>query len=189
MLCTLCGLLLLSLSSTCVITAKHGKAPLPSTLPTCSAAPFLPYTEWAKLLTARAQNLPDRVSQGLTPPQYTATMATRNDWKVTSLPIEHVAIPLPSNFLSFSSNEWEMVQKGLVPQDMDERWFIYCEGRTVYFHRSWSGFCVYELDVREQGGRWVAVQAMANRDKGQYTGTDEDGDLQTIKALCGLLTG
>jgi len=32
---------------------------------------------------------------------------------------------------------------GLVPEEIEDKWFIYWEDDTLFFHRSWTGNCIY----------------------------------------------
>ncbi len=51
----------------------------------------------------------------------------------------------------FSPNELATVACGLIPQEMEDKWFIFLEDDVLWFHRSWTGLCCYQ--VRLEGGR------------------------------------
>jgi hypothetical protein len=44
---------------------------------------------------------------------------------------------------------------GCIPRDMDDRWFIYLEGEWVHLHRSWTGFCIYQVRLEAVGSSYI----------------------------------
>jgi hypothetical protein len=66
---------------------------------------------------------------------------------------------------------------------MEDKWFLFFEDDTLFFHRSWTGFCVYE--VHFEGS--TATHAVVNRDPEQYRATDDDRDQQLIHHLIQVL--
>ena len=67
------------------------------------------------------------------------TTAQRGDWETTPMPAERKTIPLD---LRFSAEEMARIVRGVVPQQMEDKWFIYYEKQKLYLHRSWTGYCV-----------------------------------------------
>lgn len=66
--------------------------------------------------------------------------ATRNSWKIGPLPNEREHIDLP---LIFDDTEGEKLRLGHIPEDMDDKWFIFFEKGWLYFYRSWTGDCIF----------------------------------------------
>jgi hypothetical protein len=66
---------------------------------------------------------------------------------------------------------------------MDDKWFIFFEKGWLYFHRSWTGHCIYavRLDGSPAGVR--IVEAWANRDREQYVSAGTETDKQLIEQL------
>ena len=96
------------------------------------------------------------------------------------MPAEREPIELP---LLFSDAEGERMREGHVPLDMDDKWFIYFEDGWLYFHRSWSGHCIYavRLDGSPAGVR--VVEAWVNRDREQYNSPDIETDKRMVEQL------
>lgn len=82
----------------------------------------------------------------------------------------------------FSAEEFALLQRGLVPEQMEDKWFIVWHDDALWCHRSWSGLCVYRLRFVADEGRYVVIEALANRDPGQYS-TTEAHDLGTLDYL------
>ena len=83
----------------------------------------------------------------------------------------------------FSSEEFETISRGLIPQDMDDKWFIYLEGNTLNLHRSWTGICIYQVEFATDSGNHTVRRALVNRDRNQYGGTDGDYDSKFLHFL------
>jgi hypothetical protein len=108
------------------------------------------------------------------------TPATRESWRNSPLPEERARLDMQREF---SAQEVELLRSGLVPEQMEDRWFIFLEGDTLYFHRSWSGFCIYQLTLTPEGERYRVGEALVNRDRSQYGGTDDGYDERLLAFL------
>ncbi|MBR5048926.1 MAG: 23S rRNA (uracil(1939)-C(5))-methyltransferase RlmD [Erysipelotrichaceae bacterium] len=102
--------------------------------------------------------------------------AGRNDWKNLPMPDQHETFVLNR---TFSDQQMDALRRGNVPQAMEDKWFWYMEGSTLRAHRSWTGYCIYQIDFREDGDHVVTV----NRDPGQYGCTSIEEDRETLNRL------
>ncbi len=71
------------------------------------------------------------------------------------------------------------LRRGHIPQEMEDKWFWYMEGDTLYAHRSWTGFCIYRVDFKPDDKHLVTV----SRDKEQYSCTSIEEDARKISKL------
>ena len=62
---------------------------------------------------------------------------------------------------------------------MEDKWFWYVESNKLYIHRSWTGFCIYIVELDTNGHLEVVV----NRNMEQYKNTDVDEDKNTLSHL------
>ena len=111
--------------------------------------------------------------------------ATKDDWKTSPLPEKHISIEWER---VFSTEEFELIQKGLIPQEMEEKWFIYYEEPWLYFHRSWTGFCIFVVRF-ETAQEIKAVEIKASREPEQYASMGEYSDIGTVRSLFRMLLG
>ncbi len=102
--------------------------------------------------------------------------ACRSDWKTVPMPEKHETFVLSR---VFSDEEMEVLRCGSVPQAMEDKWFRYMEGSTMWAHRSWTGYCIYRIDFKEDGNHVVTV----NRDPEQYTCTSIAEDITSLGKL------
>lgn len=66
--------------------------------------------------------------------------ALPSDWTNLPLPVKRVELTLNH---TFTGKEMDSIRGGVVPGQMEDKWFLYFADDALYFHRSWSGFCVY----------------------------------------------
>jgi hypothetical protein len=110
--------------------------------------------------------------------------AKPTDWDIKPFPIKRTTIHLGK---AFSPDEMGIIRRGLVPLEMEDKWFIYWADNTLYFHRSWTGFCVYVVRFAEDADGCRIVEADANRDPEQYNETSDERDAEMICYLIDVL--
>ena len=79
--------------------------------------------------------------------------ATRESWKILPLPEKRVEIPFER---TFTADEYQELARGVIPQEMEDKWFIFCENDVLYFHRSWTGYCILQVPLVFTGTHWEA---------------------------------
>ena len=104
------------------------------------------------------------------------SVARRQDWKTKPMPRKHETFILSR---SFSAEEMEALRRGNIPEAMEDKWFWYMEGSTLWAHRSWTGYCIYRIDFKEDGHHVVTV----NRSPRQYKCTSIEEDAETLNRL------
>ena len=104
------------------------------------------------------------------------TVARRNDWKTEPMPEQHASFVLDR---SFSGGEMDALRRGNIPQAMEDKWFWYMEGSTLWAHRSWTGCCIYRIDFKDDNHHLVTV----NRDPEQYGCTSIREDVEALNKL------
>jgi hypothetical protein len=92
--------------------------------------------------------------------------ATRKSHSVYPFSRRRALIPFER---SFTAEEFERVKLGVVPQEMEDHWFIFLEARRhnyIYFVRSWTGFCAYVVRVEQTNNVPRITKAWASRQYG-----------------------
>lgn len=111
--------------------------------------------------------------------------AIATDWKTHPLPEQRMRFTLDR---VFSRPEMERIRNGLVPVQMEDKWFIYSEDDTLYFHRSWTGYCIYVARFVEVGeGSCRIAEVAVNGDASQYHAKDAAQEAGHINYLIDLL--
>lgn len=110
--------------------------------------------------------------------------AKPTDWKTEPLPSQRATILLDQ---TFSQKETNRIRRGLVPEEMADKWFIYWQDDALFFHRSWTGFCIYIVRFAKDGDGRKMVDACVNRDPEQYAETSDEQDAKMISYLIDVL--
>ncbi len=63
----------------------------------------------------------------------------------------------------FGAVQFERLRQGLVPQQMEDKWFVYYDEPFLYWHRSWSGKPVYRVELAFADGTARVVGAQISK--------------------------
>ena len=102
--------------------------------------------------------------------------ADRGDWKILDMPKQHETFILQR---PFTPKQMAALRHGHIPQEMEDKWFWFMEGDTLFVHRSWTGFCIYRIDFKPDHNHIVTV----NRDPEQYKCTSAAEDAKRLDGL------
>jgi hypothetical protein len=107
-------------------------------------------------------------------------IAKRNMWKTN---------PFPETFESFqldrtyNVSKFEKLIEGIVPEEMEDKWFVFYEEPWLFLHHSWSGDGEFKVRFESaDGGRRVA-EVLAARDAKQRSSNDIRQDQLLMAAL------
>src|SRR5262245_3953687 len=106
--------------------------------------------------------------------------ARPDSWQATPMPKAAVRLSFDD---SYSAEEYTAIVHGIVPQEMEDKWFIYEDGGAMYFHRSWTGACIYRVRFEATDTRYRVVEALVSRDREQYMGDDEADEARLLRFL------
>lgn len=112
--------------------------------------------------------------------------ATRSCWKDLAWPDQRERFELP---LHFTDGEAEKLRLGLIPRDMNDRWFIFFEDGWLYFHRSWTGDCIYGVRLSDTPGGVLIAEAWASRDRDRYNSPGIEEEKQRVADLLHFVLG
>ena len=103
-------------------------------------------------------------------------IAERSDWKRLDMPARHDTFRLHR---PFTAAQMAALRRGNIPQEMEDKWFWFMEGDTLFAHRSWTGICIYRVDFQPDQNHLVTV----NRDPEQYKCTSVEDDAESLNKL------
>ena len=103
-----------------------------------------------------------------------------SDWKTEALPEQSTTLRLDRRF---DARAMHSIRQGQIPAEMEEKWFVYWADDVLYFHRSWTGCCIYVVRFVADGEGWRMTEAQVNRDPEQYRETDDAADVRMISFL------
>ena len=90
--------------------------------------------------------------------------------------------PLPSTKVQlqismkkiFSIAEYEVMQLGFVSGDMNDHWNVYWDNDCLFFYRSWSESCMYEVYFKNHDGGYSIREVWFNPDLLQRSEVDAE---------------
>lgn len=103
-------------------------------------------------------------------------MVQKTDWKTIEMPAQTEQFVIEK---TFTDTEIDYLKEGHRPQEMEDKWFMYYEDHKLFIHRSWTGYCIYIIDLSESGRLNITV----NRNPGQY----KEGSIESDKILVNIL--
>jgi hypothetical protein len=93
-------------------------------------------------------------------------IADKDCWKNTPLPTETIDL---SYQRTFTKDEIEKIKKGMIPEQMEDKWFIYCQDETINIHRSWTGIQIYRVEYHSVAdNEFQVTKVLVNGDKKHY---------------------
>jgi hypothetical protein len=72
---------------------------------------------------------------------------------------------------------------GHIPEDMNDRWFIFLEDGWLLFHRSWTGNCIFGLKLEVLSVGVTITEGWVSRKTDEYSSTDVDKDVELVQTL------
>ena len=103
--------------------------------------------------------------------------AKRDSWKFN--PVNKPVLLKYNLVLSF--DKWNLLKQGLVPKVMEDRWFVFLEDNIVYFVRSWTGNCIFTVEIKIMEDNNVLLHKVKmEEDKNIYRG---DSPAETLELL------
>lgn len=107
-------------------------------------------------------------------------VAESTSWKHLPPPEERE----PLGFEAFYNDyETDQLKLGLVPDQMEDKWFIYFEDGWLRFHRSWTGAYIYALKLEPSPEGWRVTDSWVNRNHQQYAGKNTAYDRKLVQFL------
>jgi len=118
-------------------------------------------------------------------------IATKESWKNTPIDTPKridISKIVPDLDLSFSEEQLLKIKNGLIPQEMEDKWFIYYENDWLFFHRSWTGYGIYRAKIvkkkNNSNNRDYAIKDFyVERNKKYYNHENEEYELDVLLQL------
>jgi len=104
-------------------------------------------------------------------------IARKTDWNSTSITNEHgITISV-----TLSELEFKKLSVGMIPHEMEDKWFIYMLDNTLHAHRSWTGREIFRVHFEENHGKFMARFAIVERNEEFYKNTSDEVDKSMVQ--------
>ena len=99
--------------------------------------------------------------------------------------------PIPAPRKTWSASDWYRIERGHLPQHLEDKWFSYVEAQRLFLHRRWTGIGIYEVQFDTNGDRWRITEALITNDVNVWwgRGTDEQASVRLEMLIEGVLLG
>lgn len=77
-------------------------------------------------------------------------IARADSWKRLPAPAKRADLPFDA---VYDADQYARLRQGLIPQEMEDKWFIYLEDGQLCLHRSWTGTWIYALRLEPEEKR------------------------------------
>lgn len=101
-------------------------------------------------------------------------IAAKNSWK--NIEMENYTKLKCS--IEISKKEYNNLSKGLVPINMEDKWFIYFKSDLLHLHRSWTGLEILRLKITFKSNYFISEIYLA---KGLHNFKKELNCLEDLK--------
>ena len=102
-------------------------------------------------------------------------------------------IDLPKSIslkILFTPRQFNLIKQGLIPHQMEDKWFIFYENGFLYMHRSWTGFGMYKAEIIKKDGYYAIDEIIAERNKEKNSNEDDEVDRDIfVNLIAGGLLG
>ena len=107
-------------------------------------------------------------------------MTSFNNFPIVDMPTTTVETPY---YRKFSDTQYKALQDGYRPRGTDDRWLIYLKDDWLYVHRSWTGFCIFKVNIADDNGSYISTILQINRDINQYRSTNIGSDIAELNSV------
>lgn len=107
-------------------------------------------------------------------------IARPNSWNIVQMPAAVASLPLNR---TYTVEEFNVLARGFVPEVIEHKWFIFMQDNVLFFHRSWTGLCIYKVAFEQNNAEYVVQEALVNRDLEQYNSTDNSYETALLSWL------
>jgi len=105
-----------------------------------------------------------------------AQIITKDDWHTEPMPEDNVEFEMER---LLTINDINILKRGHKPEAMEDKWFWYVEDNILNIHRSWTGACLFKVELNTNG----KLKVVSNRNPEQYKETDIEKDKEWINKL------
>jgi hypothetical protein len=112
---------------------------------------------------------------------------TRKTQPIKNPKLINIAETAPGVALSFTEEQYQKLQEGLVPKAMEDKWYIYFENDCLYFHRSWTGFGVLRAEINKEDGEGEGMKYSIKEFYAEREGIKNGDDVFDLDVLTQLI--
>lgn len=94
---------------------------------------------------------------------------------VDGVPLRYIA--------RFDDQQMQFIRAGLIPKEMEDKWFVYFEEPFLYLHRSWTGRPVFRVTLSSDAGGTTVREALWSMEFANAADADREYQTQLLDSL------
>jgi len=103
----------------------------------------------------------------------------KDEWKTNEFSKPHI---IKANF-HITESQYAKIRLGLLPLQMEDKWFVYfCDGR-IHLHRSWTGDKIFEAEIHKGDSYYYISEIIVERNGEKNSNTNDDEEIRAFKFL------
>jgi len=106
-------------------------------------------------------------------------VAKNSDWKTREFSNPYSL----ETELHLAEKQFARVRFGFIPEEMEDRWFVYFADERLHFHRSWTGFKIFEARVDKAQEGYAISEILVEHDPEFNSSVDDDDDDRLFRSL------
>lgn len=106
--------------------------------------------------------------------------ATAESWPNKPMPELRIELMVNGRYIR---EEFVTISQGLIPKTTNDKWFIYLQDEWLYFHRSASGSCIFQLQFTPDDEGYTTDRLLVNQDPTQYRSFSDEYDVALVSYL------
>ncbi|WP_220140163.1 ADP-ribosylglycohydrolase family protein [Kitasatospora acidiphila] len=91
--------------------------------------------------------------------------------------------PLAVPDLAWTPGQWQRVRHGVQPSGMEEKWQAVLDGNRLLIFRSWTGNCIFTVDIEPVGSGARPVAAWVESARDRYRGGTAEAEAVFLEVL------
>lgn len=131
----------------------------------------------------------NKIIKGESPLPSKEKVAISSDWKTEPMPESAEEISIIKLAIPISYEAMAILQKGHIPQEQEDHWFMYCDGEYIRYYRSWSGQCAFVAHYHKEEDCYFIDELTINRALAEFGVNGTEAGVWLFRYLITAETG
>ena len=131
----------------------------------------------------------NKIIKGESPLPSKERVATSSDWETEPMPESAEEISIIKLAIPISPECMAILQKGHIPQEQEDHWFMYCDGEYIRYYRSWSGRCAFVAHYHKEEECYFIDELTINRALAEFGVNGAEAGVWLFRYLITAETG
>ena len=131
----------------------------------------------------------NKIIKGRSPFPRKEKVATSSDWKTEPLPESIEEISIIKLAISITCDEMAILQNGHIPHELEDHWFMYCDGEYIRYYRSWSGLCAFVAHYHKEEECYFIDELTINHALAEFGVNGDEAGVWLFRYLITAETG